>query len=656
MPYGTTCGKKYHKYIYAVGITAVLIVIGSYWHIEFNVKPDQALRLQQSQLPQTQGVGSQSTPVTAMTPPLSSLQQPLTPQAQTVAATNLAGPQPLPANPFAIIIDFLMPSVVNVAASNQKPTPPPALPGQNAPTNNFSLRFAEPSAGVSLESIGSGVILDTLGHILTNFHVIENTKHVYVTVFNDQGSQRFPADVLQRDATVDLALLKIQADQPLRPAPIGNSDALRIGDPVIAIGSPFGLDQTVSKGIISGKRKSIEIGGVLHKGLLQTDSAINRGNSGGPLVNDRGYVIGINTAIYTSNNAFAGVGFAVPSNDAVEFLTETIQLPNISPPPLTTNNGGAGHIAARPPPPIQANAKPPHGDRGPCETCHEILPTNQPVAGFIYDTPQRLHIPGQGHKYGNQFSFAPGGAIGLSAAMATPNGNDPGLQLSPLDPVRAQALQSPYSEAIYVDGVLPGSAAQGAGVLAGDILFKLDGRRVTQPEDFGIALAALQPGEEMRMSVVRNGQRLNLYLKPSNGTLGQTVAAPVQQPMPIQGGIQPMPQGGMQPMPKPAATPPVQPAKTEFEWMGMELSPIDAAKAAKSPNLKGKQGGLVGEVDPGGIAERAGIQANDLIVAINGEAITGAGDLDKAIQSSIQLGSALIEVERNGQRLFTMLQ
>ncbi len=157
--------------------------------------------------------------------------------------------------------------------------------------------------------VGSGVVIDKSGVILTNSHVVADADEVLVR-FSD-GSEVIAQEV-KTDPNSDLAILRLTAETPLTEARLGNSDMLEIGDWVIAIGSPFELEATVSAGIISGKGRGIE---KIRRGrLLQTDAAINPGNSGGPLVNLEGEVIGINTAIATSNGGYQGVGFAIPIN------------------------------------------------------------------------------------------------------------------------------------------------------------------------------------------------------------------------------------------------------------------------------------------------------------------------------------------------------
>jgi serine protease Do len=157
--------------------------------------------------------------------------------------------------------------------------------------------------------IGAGVIIDASGVILTNNHVVQDADEIIVRL--EDGQELKVTDV-KTDPLSDLAVVQIKPEEKLKPARLGDSSQLNIGDWVIAIGSPFELEATVSAGIISGKGRGIE---KIQRGkLLQTDAAINPGNSGGPLVNLDGEVVGINTAIATSNGGYQGIGFAIPAN------------------------------------------------------------------------------------------------------------------------------------------------------------------------------------------------------------------------------------------------------------------------------------------------------------------------------------------------------
>jgi len=224
---------------------------------------------------------------------------------------------------FRSAAEKVMPTVVKIKTTT-KPrridVPDRRLPGGNpfegTPFEDFFNDpdlpgFGFPHGIPRRQGVGSGVIIDRQGIILTNNHVVEGADEVLVE-FSD--GRQFKADDIKTDEQTDLAVLRIESDEPLPAANLGDSDQLEIGDWVIAVGNPFELDGTVSAGIISGKGRALQAG--KRTNFLQTDAAINPGNSGGPLVNLDGEVVGINTAIASSSGGYQGVGFAIPSNVA----------------------------------------------------------------------------------------------------------------------------------------------------------------------------------------------------------------------------------------------------------------------------------------------------------------------------------------------------
>ena len=172
-------------------------------------------------------------------------------------------------------------------------------------------------------SLGSGVIVDPKGYIITNNHVVDKADRIRVNLMGDPETVTYPATVVGVDAETDLAVIKIDAKKPLPAARLGNSDSMNVGDWVLAIGSPFGLNETVTAGIVSAIGRNI-VPGRQFESFIQTDAAINPGNSGGPLVNMNGEIIGINTAIYTSGGGYQGVGFAMPSNTVANVYNQLI--------------------------------------------------------------------------------------------------------------------------------------------------------------------------------------------------------------------------------------------------------------------------------------------------------------------------------------------
>jgi len=220
---------------------------------------------------------------------------------------------------FADLVEKLSPAVVNVSTTQKVKSGGVQMFGQlpntpeMEPFRDFFERFGQMQGGQpqqrEVTSLGSGFIIDATGYIITNNHVIEDAEEITVTLPNND---KYKATIVGRDKKVDLALLKVEAKRPLPFVPLGDSDAMRVGDWVIAIGNPYGLGGTVTQGIISARQRSINAGPF--DDFLQTDAPINRGNSGGPLFNISGEVIGINTAIFSpSGGGSVGIGFSIPT-------------------------------------------------------------------------------------------------------------------------------------------------------------------------------------------------------------------------------------------------------------------------------------------------------------------------------------------------------
>jgi serine protease Do len=210
------------------------------------------------------------------------------------------------------------PSVVNITA--EKVTT--RRGGQSLAS---SVVFDDPSIQfVEEASLGSGVIVDRRGYIVTNAHVVANAVNIKVVTFSSERTV-YPATIIRKDVDNDIAILKIEPDSPMPTAVLGDSDMIKVADKVLTVGAPFGLEQTVTAGIISDDSRNLVIDGQAYENMIQTDAAINRGNSGGPLINGSGEVIGINTAIYAPTGVFTGVGFAIPINKVKPIIKDTIR-------------------------------------------------------------------------------------------------------------------------------------------------------------------------------------------------------------------------------------------------------------------------------------------------------------------------------------------
>src|ERR1051326_7969799 len=234
---------------------------------------------------------------------------------RTIRAQNEAqiarAPEALSAS-FAEIARRVEPAVVNIETT--QPTPEISDKDDDkddSSTNNPLLDMFRRQRRSPTRGVGSGFIVNPKGYILTNYHVIEDAARITVIL---QSNEKFRGEVVGFDPETDVAVIKIDAQRDLPTVALGDSNAAQVGDWVLAMGSPFGLDQTVTAGIISKKERESPYFNVFQR-FLQTDAAINRGNSGGPLVNMRGEVIGMNSQIATSTGDYNGIGFALPANE-----------------------------------------------------------------------------------------------------------------------------------------------------------------------------------------------------------------------------------------------------------------------------------------------------------------------------------------------------
>jgi serine protease Do len=261
-----------------------------------------------------------------------------------VGLPGLAAAKPAPAS-FADLAARLLPAVVNISTTQtlapektpkgeatpapeaerdeqNGPPPPQTLPPQKkSPFDDFFKDFFDKEGRHPMPrhaiSLGSGFIVDPSGLVVTNNHVIADADTITVTL---QDGTNYSAKLIGKDTKTDLALLRIKPAKPLPAVAFGNSDTVRVGDWVLAIGNPFGLGGSVTAGILSAKAREINAGP--YDDFLQTDAAINRGNSGGPMFNMQGQVIGINTAIYSPSGGSIGIGFAIPSNLAKPIIEQ----------------------------------------------------------------------------------------------------------------------------------------------------------------------------------------------------------------------------------------------------------------------------------------------------------------------------------------------
>jgi len=387
---------------------------------------------------------------------------------------------------------------------------------------NISSEEGQSEVTPDLESsLGSGLIIAPEGYVLTNNHVVERGKKIRVKLAD---GREFVAEVVGRDASTDIALLKIKdnAGGGLPFVYLGDSDKLRVGDWVVAIGNPFGLDQSVSQGIISAKERVIGMG--VFDDFLQTDAVINPGNSGGPLFNMRGEVVGVNTAVVSQGH---GIGFAVPINMVKDLL-----------PNLRVN----GHLARgwmgvsiqehasetdashkdavitdifKGSPAARAGLQP--GDR-------VLRVNNHPVESYL-ELLRRIAILAPGSqvrlsivrgKARREISVKVGERPAPDAAQTGPGSSASerlGLLLRELSDELAPTLGVPAFSGVLVSGIVPATAAEAAGIKPGDVINEVNLKKVKDMQSFKLALQAVAPNQDVLVQYRRGDSNRYVALR-----------------------------------------------------------------------------------------------------------------------------------------------
>jgi serine protease Do len=462
-------------------------------------------------------------------------------------ATALTVPDPIPAtNTFAGIVNKVEPAVVNIATTqvlerkqSRKHRSQPY--DQDDPMQDFFDRFFDgrPDGPPQADrSLGSGVIVDKRGYILTNNHVVEQATKIQVQLNGD--STRYTAKVVGVDEETDLAVIKIDAGKELPVAKLGNSDGVQVGDWVLAIGSPFGLQATVTAGIISAKNR----GGISDKQFqrfLQTDAAINPGNSGGPLVDLSGQVIGINTAIITGGRGYEGVGFALPSTTAITVYDQIIKQgrvtrgsigvsfqEEISTNPITLKSLGApyGVVIEN----VQAGSPAEKaGLKGgdvvttvnghPVKTGNDLVNpiADAPIGSKVKLTYMRDRVQKEATvEVGDRVRVFPdrvGRMEGQGPAEAGPA--EFGLHVEELTPDRGKRVGVEGQKGVIVTEVEPASFAEDVGLGRGDVITEINRVSINSVADYRKAVSSLKAGDDITFKVLRrqDGDRmLTLYL------------------------------------------------------------------------------------------------------------------------------------------------
>jgi serine protease Do len=377
-------------------------------------------------------------------------------------------------------------------------------------------------------SLGSGFILDKAGYIVTNNHVIAQADEIKVKLAN---GKEYEAEVVGRDSKTDVALIKIKGAADLTPLPLGNSKALRVGTWVVAIGSPFGLEQTVTQGIVSAKGRSIGAG--LYDDFIQTDASINPGNSGGPLLNLRGEVIGINTAIVARGQ---GIGFAIPINMAKDIVHQLKEKGEVTRGWLGVqirdlDDSLANYYKVKPfsavyvenvvpgDPADQAGIR--SGDII-VSVDGQSVTSGRELASLIANIPvgkkSNVILLRDGNKKAVTVKIAKQAADEVKMASSKGTSDDLGLQVTDLSSEKAQQFGLDADESgVLVIEVERGSRADEAGVKVGDIIKGINLKKVHNLEDYESLIAKIDKKEPINLLVrSRNQGSRGIQIKPQS--------------------------------------------------------------------------------------------------------------------------------------------
>ncbi|MGZ4897283.1 MAG: Do family serine endopeptidase [Candidatus Angelobacter sp.] len=462
-------------------------------------------------------------------------------------ATPLTLPSPQQmSNAFSQIAKQLEPSVVNINTEStiknvhrrRGQNPDDEDGGGGRMDDFFNHFFGGPGgqAGPGAEgpirerSLGSGVIVDPKGYIVTNRHVVEKADRIRVRFEDDPPGVQHDAKVIGTDQETDLAVIKVDMDRALPAAKMGNSDSMQVGDWVLAVGSPFGLSETVTAGIVSAKGRDI-VPQRQFQTFIQTDAAINPGNSGGPLVNMNGEVIGINTAILSETNAYAGVGFALPSKTVVEVYNQ------LTGPEHKVSRGSIGIMFDAVENPAIARV---YGSGSGVTVSSVVAGSPADQAGLkVGDT--ITSVDGKKVSKGSELvadiaSRKPGSKVNLSflrngktqetsvtiadraklfAARlgddqengdeSTPKQSKFGVTVRKVTPEMADRLDMPAGKGVIVQDVRPNSFAEDVNLGRGDIILEVNKKPVNSEEDFAKIESSLKSGQDVVFLVRSRG-------------------------------------------------------------------------------------------------------------------------------------------------------
>jgi serine protease Do len=437
-----------------------------------------------------------------------------------VTAPEVVGVPMVPAN-FSDLAEKARPGVVNIQVVKKARNIEFAIPGfsgspfgEDSPFGRFF--DSHPQREQKQEGEGSGFIISQEGFILTNNHVIEDAERIKVKLAN---GKEYDAKAVGRDPKTDLALVKIDGVKDLHPLPLGNSDALKVGSWVVAIGSPFGLEQTVTQGIVSGKGRVIGSGP--YDDFIQTDASINPGNSGGPLINMNGEVVGINAAINPNGQ---GIGFAIPVNMAKGVIPQLEQKGSVTrgwlgvgiqqmTPALEKSFGLNEHEGAlvsnvsNGSPAEKAGIK-----RGDVITQFDgkKVTESRDLSRIVASTPVGKEALVTLMRDGKPLALTV--KVGemekkIDTAQLTSH-KSLGLTVQELTPGIAQELGVKHASGVVVTRVEPGSSAEDAGIERGDVVQEVNRKPVKDVEDFSLKIDQARNQDSILLLIQRGDNTL----------------------------------------------------------------------------------------------------------------------------------------------------
>jgi S1-C subfamily serine protease len=469
-----------------------------------------------------------------------------------------------------------------------------AAQNQPAPAQQKGNKFRALGRG------GSGVIVSSSGYVLTNHHVIHGARSITVTLSIGEITKTYPAKLIDEAPDLDFAILKIltNGNEQFARASIGNSSEMSVGDEVLALGSPFGLQQSVTFGIVSNTNRTLTVGNKKFTNFIQTDAPINPGSSGGPLINVNGEVIAITTAIYSPTQAFSGIGFASPIDPAKATFPEFID---------TTSN----------------------------------------AVGIL-----RRNIP----------NWARGPA--LQQAANTQSQPWLGIRVRAVDKEIVSFIGLPMTYGVLVMQVYDGSPCRAVGLHKGDVIIRVDNRSVKDSTMLEAALVKKRVGDKMKLTIYRDGKKMNLRPILTARTIGPQGAAvgfwgegpewpepqgAVLQAQPVALAQQPFNPGNVGP---PGLTGVLQGGEVgagEIEVLGMELTELSPELALVFGVPVGVRGLVVAE--SAAQAAAAGLMKDDIIEVIDGQPVETIVDFINAMNNASLRDGISLGVYRQGQRI-----